>query len=132
MVPHLNNSQYFYRTTVFTRRNNQIALADVYQPKNSTPLDEWLGIVISLADGSHTIQELIDYMGKQYSAPPPDLNETLHSVIERLQEGNLLKLSDSSVTLPYYLSEPIENLDLEKAKTKIEEDGYDMSQSGAD
>jgi hypothetical protein len=60
------------------------------------------------------------------------LNETLHSVIERLQEGNLLKLSDSSVTLPYYLSEPIENLDLEKAKTKIEEDGYDMSQSGAD
>jgi hypothetical protein len=127
MVPHLNNSQYFYRNTVFTRRNNQIALADVYQPKNSTPLDEWLGIVISLADGSHTIQELIDYMAKQYPAPPLDLNKTLHSVIERLQEGKLLKLSDSPVALPYYLSEPIENLDLEKAKTKIKEDGYDMS-----
>ena len=127
MAPHLNNSQYFYRTTVFTRGNNQIALADVYQPENSTPLDEWLGAVISLADGSHTIQELIDYMGKKYPVPPPNLDETLHSVIERLQEGNLLKLSDGPVALPYYLSESIENLDLEKAKTKIEEDGYDIS-----
>lgn len=127
MVPHLNNSQYFYRTSVFTRRNNQIALADVYEPKNSTPLDEWLGIVISLADGSHTIQEMIDYMVKQYQAPPPDLEKTLHSVIERLQEGKLLKLNDSPVTLPYYLAEPIENLDLEKARTKIEQDGYGLT-----
>jgi hypothetical protein len=66
-------------------------------------------------------------MGKQYPAPPPNLDETLHSVIERLQEGNLLKLSDSPVALPYYLSEPIENFDLEKARTKIEEDGYDIT-----
>jgi len=124
---HLDNSQYFYRTVIFTRRNNRVALADVYHPEDSTPLDDWLGTVISLADGSHSIQELVDYMGKQYPVQPPDLEKTLHSVIERLQEGNLLKLSDGPVALPYYLSEPIENLDLEKAKKKIKEDGYEKN-----
>ena len=122
----MNNAQYFYRTAIFTRENNQIALADINQPDKVTPLDDWLGTVLSLADGSHSIQELVDYLGNQYTMAPANLEETLHSVIERLLESKLIKLSDTAVTLPYYLAAPMEELDLDKAKKLILEDGYTL------
>jgi len=120
----MDNSQYFYRTAVFTQQNNQVSLADIEQPDKVSPLEGWMGIVISLADGEHTVQQLIDYMLQQYPEPPANIQETLHSVIERLEEGKLLKLCDEKVTLPYYLASPIEQLDLAKARQLIQDDGY--------
>lgn len=125
----MNNEQYFYRTVIFTRRDNQIALVDINQPDHVTPLDDWLGTVVSLADGHHSIQQLLDYVGAQYPQAPANLQETLHSVIERLLEAKLIGLNDSAVVLPYYLAEPIENLDLKVARIQIEEDGYKASVS---
>jgi hypothetical protein len=122
----LNNSHYFYRTAIYTRKNDEVGLVDIEQPDNVTPLDEWLGLVVSLADGAHSIQELLDYVSSRYSSAPANLEETVHSVIERLQEGNLIKLSESPVTLPYYLAEPLELLDIEKARKLIAEDGYTL------
>ena len=121
----MDNSQYFYRTIIFSQNNNLVALADIHQPEKASPLEGWMGIVISLADGHHSIQELIDYLRGRYPQPPQNLEETLHSVIERLEEGKLLQLSSKAVSLPYYLASPIEQLDLQKAKELIEEDGYD-------
>jgi hypothetical protein len=83
-----------------------------------------MGIVISLADGKHTIQALVDYMSSRYQQAPDNLEETLHSVLERLQEGKIVQLSETAVDLPYYLASPIEELDIEKAKNLIQEDGY--------
>jgi len=120
----MDNNQYFYRTVIFTRTDNGTALADIENPKRSTPLDGWLGTVISLADGQHTIQELIGYMAAQYPQTPDNLEKTLHSVIDRLVDGKMLMLSDKVADLPYYLSSPIEELDLEKARALIKEDGY--------
>lgn len=120
----MENTAYFYRTAIFTRTNNQVALADIRQPGNTTPLDDWMGIVVSLADGQHTIQELVDYMGVQYPQAPQNLEETLHSVIERLQEGKIIQLSEQAVELPYYLASPIEELDIDKATDLIRKDGY--------
>ncbi len=122
----LNNGLYFYRCAVFTRQNKEIALADIHNPEQVMPLESWMGVVISLADGQHTIAELIGYMAQQYPMPPQNLEKTLHSVIERMQEGNLLQLSDAAVALPYYLVEPIETLDIDKAKQLIAEDGYGL------
>jgi hypothetical protein len=120
----MNNSQYFYRTAIFTRKDNQVALADINQPDNTSPLEDWMGIVVSLADGKHSIQELIDYMTGRYQQAPDNLEKTLHSVIERLQEGQIIQLSDNAVELPYYLASPIEELDREKALELIKQDGY--------
>lgn len=125
----MDNAQYFYRTAIFTRKNNQVALADINQPDHTTPLDDWLGTVVSLADGHHSIAQLIDYMAGQYPEPPANLQKTVHSVIERLLEGKIIGLSETAVTLPYYLAQPIENLDLKVAQIKIEEDGYTFTQT---
>jgi hypothetical protein len=120
----LDKTQYFYRTVVFTRKAGIVALADINNPQESTKLEEWFGVVISLADGKHTLQELTDFMAKQYPKKPERLDDTLESVIERLLEGNMLKLNDKAVELPYYLAAPIEQLDIEKAKKLIKDDGY--------
>jgi len=125
----MDNTQYFYRNSIFTRKNNQVSLVDINQPDSLTPLDEWLGVVVSLADGRHTIQQLIDYMGKRYVEAPVDLEKTLHSVIERLEEGKIIQLSENVVSLPYYLTLPIEELEIDKAKKLIQEDGYNSSSS---
>jgi len=122
----MNNQQYFYRCAVFTRQNDEVALADINNPSQVMPLESWMGVVISLADGDHTISELVEYMARHYPMPPENLEKTLHSVIERMQEGNLLQLSEVAVELPYYLAEPIEALDIEKAKQLIQEDGYGL------
>lgn len=122
----MNNNQYFYRTVVFTRHGEKIALANIDDPTQTTPLEEWLGLVISLADGQHSIQQLIDFLAAQYAEVPEKLEETVLSVIERLTESSMLKLSDKAVDLPYYLASPIEQLDLEKARALIREDGYTL------
>jgi len=120
----LNSTQYFYRTVVFTRKAGIVALADINNPLETTALEEWLGIVISLADGRHTLQELTDFMSKQYQKSPERLEDTLTSVLERLIEGKMVKFSDETVELPYYLAAPIEQLDIDKAKKLMKEDGY--------
>jgi hypothetical protein len=126
MIQPMDNTQFFYRTAIFTRKNDQVALADIHQPETTSPLDEWMGIVVSLADGKHTIQELVDYMGSRYQQVPANLVETLHSVIERLQDGKIVQLSENAVDLPYYLASPIEELDIEKAIDLIRDDGYNQ------
>ena len=120
----LDKSQFFYRTVVFTRKAGIVALADIENPQESTELEEWFGVVISLADGKHTLEELTTFMRQQYQQIPTSLTDTLESVIERLLEGNMLKLSDKAVELPYYLAAPIEQLEIEKAQKLIKEDGY--------
>jgi len=125
----MDNTQYFYRNSIFTRKDNRVSLVDINQPDSVTLLDEWLGVVVSLADGLHTIQQLIDYMSQRYVEVPVDLEKTLHSVIERLEEGKIIQLSKNAISLPYYLTLPIEELEIEKAKKLIREDGYSNSSS---
>ena len=120
----MNKSHYFYRTVIFTRKAGIVALADINNPTETTALEEWFGVVISLADGKHTLQELTDFMAKQYPKKPERLDDTLESVIERLVESKMLKLNAQAVELPYYLAAPIEQLDIDKARKLIIEDGY--------
>ncbi|MBW8185352.1 hypothetical protein [Shewanella nanhaiensis] len=120
----MDKAQYFYRTVIFTRQGDQVSLVDIDNPQERTPLEGWMGIALSLADGRHTLNELIDYIGSQYQTVPQGLADTLDSVIERLLEGKMVKLSSKPIELPYYLSEPIELLDIERARRLIGDDGY--------
>jgi len=120
----MDNSQYFYRTVIYTRHGEQISLVNIDDPKQNTPLEEWLGIVISLADGQHSIQQLMDFLTAQYDEVPDKLQDTVYSVIKRLTASKMLKVSAEAVELPYYLAAPIEDLDLEKARKAIKDDGY--------
>ncbi|MGL1956827.1 MAG: hypothetical protein OCD00_05860 [Colwellia sp.] len=120
----MNKAHYFYRTVIFTRKAGIVALADINNPQESTKLEEWFGVVLSLADGKHTLQELTAFMAKQYQQKPERLDDTLESVIERLIESKMLKLAEKAIELPYYLAAPIEQLDIEKAQKLIAQDGY--------
>ena len=122
----MDKSKYFYRTVVFFKHGDKVSVVDLNNV-NEKPveLEPWLGIVVSLADGQHTIQELLDYLSIHYQDTPPDsLEKTIDSVIKRLTDTEAVILSDTPVTLPYYLSLSAEQLDIEKARQSMAEDGY--------
>ena len=116
--------QYFYRNVMFSKKGKTISLVDVDNPeKMGEELDPWFGMVLQLADGQHTIEQLIEFMASQYGGtPPPTLQQTIISVVERLVENKLIMLTEKQTELPYYLSMPYELLDMEKAKKILEDD----------
>jgi hypothetical protein len=122
----VDTSQYFYRTVVFSKLGDKVSLVDIHNPdKEALAFEPWLGVVVMRADGQHTVRELIDSMAGQYQGEPPhDLQRTLQSAIERLAETGVVKLHDEPVELPYYLSLPVERLDLDRAKQAMADDGH--------
>lgn len=122
----MDKSQYFYRIAFFSMQEDKVSLLDANDLSAKTPsLEPWPGVVVSLADGQHTIQQLIENLAGQYGgAPPQELERTIESVIERLTETEVLKLADQAVNLPYYLSLPAEKLDMEMARRLMTDDGY--------
>ena len=122
----MDKSQYFYRIAVFSVQEDKVSLLDANDLSAKTsPLEPWLGLVVSLADGQHTLQQLIEHLAGRYDGTPPaELERTIESVIERLTETDVIKLADQAVILPYYLSLPAEKLDMEMARQLMTDDGY--------
>ena len=122
----MGKSQYFYRIAFFSMQEDKVSLLDANDLSAKTPpLEPWPGVAVSLADGQHTIQQLIENLAGQYhGAPPQELDRTIESAIERLTETEVLKLADQAVNLPYYLSLPAEKLDMEMARRLMTDDGY--------
>lgn len=120
----MDATQYFYRNVMFSKQGNEISLVDIHKPKKEEKvLEMWFGLILQLADGQHTINELLDFISKQYKGNPPDsLGPTIHSVVERLVNLQFIVLTKEATELPYYLSRPVELLDIEKAKEILEKD----------
>ena len=120
----MNTKQFFYRNVIFSKQGQTISIVDIHNPdKEKQVLEPWFGIVLQLADGQHTIDQLHQFMAAQYNGNPPgDLERTLHSVIDRLSLMKFIVLTDKATELPYYLSIPYEMMDLNKAKMELEND----------
>ncbi|RLD28028.1 MAG: hypothetical protein DRI70_04030 [Bacteroidetes bacterium] len=120
----MDTSKYFYRNVIFSKKGNQISLIDINNPDNEKQaLEPWFGVVLQLADGQHTIDELFSLLSTKFKGTPPvNLKKTIHSVIERLTKSNLIVLTKKKTELPYYLSRPYEYLDVEKAKELLKKD----------
>ncbi len=124
----IDPSQYFYRNNAYTRLTGgtaEIALVDKRDPSRTVEMEPWLGTVFQLADGQHTIEQLIDFMTTSYHGNPPEgLERTILSVVSRLVESGTVLLGNTPKTLPYHLARPIEELDPEQARQLLREDGY--------
>ena len=120
----MDTSQYFYRNVIFSKQGDTISLIDIHQPKSNTEkLGSWFGIVLQLADGQHSIDQLYHYVSTLYNGVPPEnLQKTLHSVVQLMTNSKLIVLTEEKTELPYYLSMPYEMLDIEKAKKLLKED----------
>ena len=80
----MDKFQYFSRCVVFSKQGNQVSLVDLHDPEaEALAYEPWLGLVVSLADGQHTIQQLIDYSAGHYQeGPPAELDSTIESALE--------------------------------------------------
>lgn len=121
----MDKSSYFYRMLMYKREGDKVFLIDKEKLDETIPLDPWLGVVVSLADGQHSIEQLIDYLGHQYKDTPPDkLEETIESVLGRLLESKAIALSDTAYRLPYYLAVPQEEQNHVAAMEMMVKDGF--------
>ncbi len=120
----MNTKQYFYRNVIFSKQEKTISLIDIHNPEsNKEALDPWFGMILQLADGQHTIEQLQQYMETHYNgAPPENLQKTVHSVVQLMANSSLIVLTKDKTELPYYLSLPFEMLDIIKAKKLLKED----------
>jgi hypothetical protein len=120
----MDTAQYFYRNSIYSKINEKVSIIDFGNPeKNRQELEPWFTTIFLLADGQHTLDELYLNLAQKYSnSPPENLLKTIHSVVERLEGARLIVLTEKKTDLPYYLSMPYEEMDLEKAKKLIAED----------
>ena len=125
----MDTSQYFYRNVIISKEGEKVSLIDIYNPDiKGQALESWFGLVLQLADGQHTIEELFQYLSSKYnSVPPANLEQTIHSVVERLAILKFIVLIKEVTELPYYLSLPYEQLDIEKAKNTLEKDNINKN-----
>lgn len=126
----MDRTQFISRCVVFSKQGDKVSLIDLHNPDATAHTYEpWLGLVVSLADGQHTIAELIEYLSGHYrEGSPEQLGETIESAVERLAETGTIRLTGDSVQLPYYLSEPAERLDVPRALHLMVEDGHTEEQ----
>ena len=125
----MDKTQYFYRNVIFSKQGKTIAILDIHNPEaNKEELDPWFAMVLQLADGQHTLDQLFQFMATQYNGMPPEnLEDTLMSVVERMFKSRLIMLTKEQTNLPYYLSMPYELLDVEKAKKELAADNVNLT-----
>jgi hypothetical protein len=122
----MDSSQYISRCVVFSKKGDTVSMVDLSDP-DAEPLvyEPWLGMVVTLADGQHTVEELISYASQHYAkSPPSGLDATIESAVKRLSDTGTIRLSDEPIELPYYLTLPAERLDVPRALRLMAENGH--------
>ena len=121
----MEHRHYFKRNTVYKIEEDTVSIVDVHNGNEVTALDPWMGLVISLADGQHSIDQLIQHMTGQYPDGAPDnLVETIESIITRLIETDAIELTARPSLLPYYLRLPLDEQDPKQATKVMIKDGF--------
>ena len=120
----MDTSQYFYRNVILSMVDNKVSLIDIHNPdQKGQALDPWFGLVLQYANGQRTIEALYqDLSGRYDGSLPANLKATIHSVVDRLVDLRFIVLTKEATDLPYYLSLPYEQMDVEKAKKLLKED----------
>jgi hypothetical protein len=121
----LDHAHFFKRIAVYKVEGEDVSVVDVHANNVLTPLDPWMARVILLADGQHTIAQLIQHIAGQYAeGAPENLVETIESVITRLTESDAVELTTRPSLLPYYLRLPIDEQDPKEATQLMIQDGF--------
>lgn len=116
---------YFKRSAVYKVEEDSVSVVDVQNNNALTPLDPWMARVVMLADGQHTVDQLIQHMTMQYPQGAPDnLVETIESVITRLTDSDVIELTVRPSLLPYYLRLPMDEQDPKQATEMMLKDGF--------
>ncbi|MDQ7072986.1 MAG: hypothetical protein Q9N32_05225 [Gammaproteobacteria bacterium] len=121
----MDHSYYFKRNTVYKVDGDDVAVVDVKQNNALTALDPWMARIVLLADGQHTIDQLIQYMASHYpDGAPENLVELIDSVVSRLTDNKVIELTMRPTLLPYYLRIPLDEQDPKKATEMMISDGF--------
>jgi hypothetical protein len=98
----------------FEESENRLFVVDRYSPRLIT-LDPWLELLFGMADGKHSVSEMIEALKKGYESAPDGLADLVFDVLSRLVNEKMVELRDSASELPYYLAIPVHQQDHNRA-----------------
>ena len=121
----MEHAHYFKRNTVYKVEGDNVSVVSVQEDNALTHLDPWMAKVVSLADGQHTIDQLIQHLTGLYPDGAPDnLVDTIESIITRLTDSEVIELTTRPSLLPYYLRIPMDEQDPKQATKLMIEDRF--------
>jgi hypothetical protein len=124
----IKGNPYFIRCATFDDLGDQIMVIDPDAPRVIT-MEPWLQIVFLAADGKQRISSFVKSLSAQYKDGAPEgLEKQVHEIVRDLLKEGIIRLIDEPEELPYYLSMPSSQLDMDKAKKLMEEDGFIKSE----
>ncbi|OJJ22339.1 hypothetical protein BKI52_06550 [marine bacterium AO1-C] len=118
---------YFFRLAQWDWLDDKnIHVVDNNAPRMIT-MDPWPQMIYLDADGQKTVEEYILELAGKYGHKqtiPQELDKEVIDLIDDLASDQLIGLSNTKQTLPYYIDLPKGKQDLEKAKKLILKDGF--------
>ncbi len=119
----MNPNHYFSRCAGWTTLKNCIVVSDPNRPRMIT-MDRWGEVVFMAADGHHTIEQFVEYMGKQYpQGEPAGLREQIYGMIDALVSDGIVAVHDLPKTLPLYYAVDRFSIPKETVRDLMEADG---------
>jgi hypothetical protein len=116
--------KYFIRNTTYRMLDKRVVLIERDRPGIVT-MDDWPQLIFLSADGEHSVAEFIASLGKQYpKGMPPELPNQTRRLVRELAAAGYISLISKKKKLPYYLSMPMEQQDIERSKALMEADGF--------
>ena len=80
----MEHAHYFKRNMVYKVEGENVSIVNVKENNTVTTLDPWMARVVLLADGQHTIEQLLQHLTGQYpDGAPENLTETVESVLNQ-------------------------------------------------
>ncbi len=120
--------RYLHRTSRFMRVGKELKVLNSDHNPSVIPMTPWEEHVFMRAVGDMTVSQMIRDIEAQYKASqkvPENLDKVLLDLLEVLiKDRRIIELSETPVTLPYYLSMPIHLQDEKKAREMMQRDNF--------
>jgi len=117
------DNQYFVRCARYDIVEDAIVAYDFNSPRVIT-LNPWFEVIFMAAYGQRTVGEFIVEISSEYTeGAPKGLATEIVGYVEEMIEEGLIRISDTTVDLPYYLASPVSEQDPDKAKKFMITDG---------
>jgi len=116
--------RYFIRDAAYDLIGGRVVVTDRHRPRVVT-LDPWLEVIFAAADGQRTVDQFVTELEAGYADGAPDgLAAQTARFVQSLENDGLIKMIDESMKLPYYLSNPKSELDMDRATELMKKDGF--------
>jgi hypothetical protein len=118
------SGMYLSRNVTFRMMGEKVVLIENRRPGVVT-MDEWPQLIFTRANGEVTVGQIIDELRPHFpKGMPQELPIQIKRLVGEMEQAGFISLHSKKRRLPYYLSMPMEQQDLQRSKSEMKADGF--------